>query len=162
MLPALLAVLLVGSPLVGTALAEKRPADRAEFELINKTYKETDPATKLQLLAEWEEKYPESDFKDDRLRLLMQTYQQVGSLPEAVATAKKVLALFPGDFAANFMIAKHTPALNSTAADVLSAGEEAASALISGGKPAAPSVDQWGQVLLTAQQTLDWIHAQRK
>jgi hypothetical protein len=59
-----------------------------------------------------------------------------------------------------------TPALNSTAADVLATGEEAASALISGGKPATLADEQWnsvkGQVLTTAHQTLGWIHMQRK
>lgn len=145
---------------------EKQPKDMAEYELINKTFKEADPATKLQLLAEWKEKYPESDYKEDRLRLVMQTNQAANKLPEAIAAAKEVLAQFPNDFAANFTIASLTPALNSTAADVLSTGEQAASALISGGKPATLTDEQWnsvkGQILTTSHQTLGWIHMQRK
>ncbi len=146
--------------------AEKKPKDMAEYELINKTMKEADPATKLQLLAEWKEKYPESEFKEDRLQMVMQTNQQAGKLAEAIAAAKEVLAEHPGDFAANFTIASLTPALNSTAADVLSAGEKAASALISGGKPTTLSDEQWnsvkGQIMMTCHQTLGWIHMQRK
>ena len=145
---------------------EKQPKDMAEYELINQTFKEADPATKLQLLAEWKEKYPESDYKEDRLRLVMQTNQQANKLPEAIASAKELLAQFPGDFAANFTIASLTPALSSTAADVLSTGEKAASALISGGKPATLSDEQWNsvkaQIVTTAHQTLGWIHMQRK
>jgi tetratricopeptide (TPR) repeat protein len=148
------------------AAKEKAPKDMAEYELIDKTYKETDPAAKLTLLAEWKEKYPESDFKDDRLRMIMQTNQQAGKLAEAIASAKEVLAQFPGDFAANFTIASLTPALNSTAPDVLTAGEKAATELVGGTKPASLSDEQWnsvkGQIMLTAHQTLGWIHMQRK
>ena len=93
---------------------EKRPKDQAEYELINKTFKETDPATKLQLLAEWQEKYPESDYKDDRLRLFMRTHQQSGDKEKTLAAAKDVLAKFPGDFEANFTIANLVPTLGKT------------------------------------------------
>ncbi len=146
--------------------AEKRPKDQAEYELINKTFKEADPATKIQLLSEWKEKYPESDYKDDRLRLFMRTHQAAGANDETIAAAKDVLAEFPGDFEANFTIATLTPALGSTDASVLATGEEAASSLISSGKPATLSDAQWdqvkGQVLTTSHQTLGWIHMQRK
>lgn len=163
---ALLLAASVAFPSPQEAAKEKAPKDMAEYELIDKTYKETDPAAKLQLLAEWKEKYPESDFKDDRLRMIMQTNQQAGKLPEAIAAAKDVLAQFPGDFAANFTIASLTPALNNTAPDVLAAGEKAATELVSGAKPASLSDEQWnsvkGQIMLTAHQTLGWIHMQRK
>jgi tetratricopeptide (TPR) repeat protein len=145
---------------------EKQAKDMVEYELFDKILKETDPAAKLPLLAEWKEKYPDSDFKDDRLRLIMQTNQQAGKLAEAIAAAKEILALFPGDFAANFTITSLTPALNSTAADVLSTGEKAASELVSGTKPTNLTDEQWnsvkGQILLTSHQTLGWIHMQRK
>lgn len=145
---------------------EKQPKDMAEYELINKTFKETDPATKLQLLAEWKEKYPESDYKEDRLRLVMRTHQQAGKLPDAINGAKEVLAQFPGDFEANLTIATLTPAIGGESADVLATGEKAASSLISAGKPANLTDEQWnsvkGQILTTAHQTLGWVHMQRK
>lgn len=145
---------------------EKAPKDMVEYELFSNTLKETDPTKKLQLLAEWKEKYPESDFKEDRLRLIMRTNQEARKLPDAIATAKEVLAQFPGDFEANFTIASLTPALNSTEADVLAAGEKAATELVSGTKPTTLSDEQWnsvkGQIMSTAHQTLGWIHMQRK
>jgi tetratricopeptide (TPR) repeat protein len=154
------------SPQEAAAPKEKAPKDMAEYELFDKIMKETDPATKLPLLAEWKEKYPESDYKEDRLRIVMQTNQQAGKLAEAIAAAQEILAQYPGDFFANVTIASLTPALNSTAADVLSAGEKAATALISGGKPATLKDEQWnavkGQILTTSHQTLGWIHMQRK
>ncbi len=146
--------------------AEKRPKDQAEYELINKVYKETDPLTKLQYISEWSEKYPSSDYWSDRLRLAMRTFQQFGDGKSAVRVAQALLDEFPGDFEANFTIATLTPSLDSTDATVLSTGEEAASSLISAGKPSTLTDDQWGQVkkrvLTTSHQTLGWIHMQRK
>lgn len=146
--------------------AEKVPKDQAEYELITKTFNEADPATKIQLLSEWKEKYPESQFKDDRLRLVMRTHQAAGNGAAAIAGAKDVLAEFPGDFEANFTIAGMTASLGSTDAAVLTDGETAASSLIAAGKPSTLTDEQWasvkGQVLTTAHQTLGWIHMQRK
>ena len=57
---------------------EKRPKDQAEYELINKAFgADTDAKTKLQVLDEWKEKYPESAYKDDRVRVYMRTHQQL-------------------------------------------------------------------------------------
>lgn len=146
--------------------AEKKPKDMAEYELITKTFGEADPATKIQLLSEWKEKYPESEYKDDRLRLFMRTHQAAGDNDAAISAAKDVLAEFPGDFEANFTIATITPSLGSTDDAVLATGEEAASSLISSGQPSTLTDDQWGQVkgqvLTTSHQTLGWIHMQRK
>lgn len=145
--------------------SEKRPKDTAEYELINKTFKETNPQTKLQLLDEWKQKYADSDYADDRLRLYMRTYQQAGERDKAIATAKEVLAKFPGDFEANFMIASMTPSLGKTDAATLADGEKAATELLKG-KPASLTDEQWNQVkdqvTLAAHQTLGWIHMQRK
>ena len=145
---------------------EKQVKDMVEYELIDKATKEADAAKKLQILAEWKEKYPESDYSEDRLRMFMQANQQANKLAEAIAAAKEILAQIPNDFAANFTIASLTPALNSQAADVLATGEKAASALVSGGKPATLTDEQWNavknQILTTAHQTLGWIHMQRK
>ena len=145
---------------------EKQPKDMAEYELISKTFAEADPATKLQLLAEWQEKYPESDYREDRLRLVMRTNQAAGKLTEAIRAAEEVLSQFPGDFEANLTIATLTPGLGGDSVEVLSAGEKASSSLIAAGKPASLSDEQWnsvkGQILTTAHQTLGWVHMQRK
>lgn len=144
---------------------EKRPKDQAEYELINKTFKEANPQTKLQLLAEWEEKYPESDYADDRLRLFMRTHQAAGDKDKALATAQDVLKKFPGDFEANFTIATMIPTLGKTDAATFDTGAKAARSLLEG-KPSTLSAEQWNQVknqvLLAAHQTLGWIHMQKK
>ncbi len=144
---------------------EKQPKDQAEYELINKAFKETNPQTKLQLLSEWQEKYPESDYKDDRLRLFMRTHQAAGDKDKTLATAKDVLEQHPGDFEANFTIAGMIPTLGKTDPATLKDGAEAAEALLKG-KPSTLTDEQWNQVknqvLLTAHQTLGWIHMQKK
>jgi hypothetical protein len=46
----------------------KAPAakDQGEFDIANAAAKETDPAKRLELLHQWEQKYPDSDFKGQR------------------------------------------------------------------------------------------------
>jgi len=48
--------------------APKAPAakDQGEFDIANAAAKETDPAKRLDLLHQWEQKYPDSDFKGQR------------------------------------------------------------------------------------------------
>lgn len=154
---------------------EKRPKDQQEYELINKSFKETDAAKKLQLLDQWKEKYPETAFDIERIRLYMASYQQTNQSEKAVATAKELLEKVPDDFSANFTIASLTPFLGKTDAGTLEDGVEAAQALLNGGiekqfaasnKPAQVSAQQWEeakqQALVSAHQTLGWVAMQRK
>lgn len=145
--------------------AEKRPKDQAEYELINKTFKEQNPQTKLQLLDDWSKKYPESAYKDDRLRLYMRTYQAAGDKEKTIDQAKVVLAKWAGDFEANFSITTLTPTLGKTDEATLSLGAKSAQDLLKG-KPDSLTDAQWGQVkgqvTLASHQTLGWIHMQRK
>lgn len=62
----LLALSLANSP--APAQAPKVPAvrDQGEYDIAQAASQETDPQKKLDLLREWELKYPESDFKDPR------------------------------------------------------------------------------------------------
>lgn len=53
---------------------EKKVKDQGEFDLYNGVLKDADPAKKLQDLNTWQQKYPESDYKDDRAYLYMQAY----------------------------------------------------------------------------------------
>ncbi|HUG82745.1 MAG TPA: hypothetical protein VML01_13830, partial [Bryobacterales bacterium] len=161
-------------------VAEKRPKDTKEYELITAVYKEAaDANKKLQLLEEWEKSYPETAYSTERVQAFMAAHQQAGHTKETVAYAKKVLELIPGDLQANIAITSMTTALYPGASDaekpeILKDGETAASALISGldkqfaaaNKPAQVSDEQWnsakGQVALTAHQTLGWIAMQRQ
>ena len=155
--------------------AEKRAKDTQEYELINKTFKETNAATKLQLLDQWKEKYPATDYDEERMRLYMAAYQGTNQGAKAVETAKEILTKIEGDFGANFTIASLTPFLGKSDAATYDAGVNAAKALLGGGidkqfaaaqKPAQLPKAQWDnakkQAQTSAHQTTGWVAMQRK
>ena len=59
------------------ARPEKKPKDTGEYDIINEAIRDlsgTNPQKTLADLNTWTQKYPESDYKDDRLFYLMQAY----------------------------------------------------------------------------------------
>lgn len=121
----------------GAALAQapapKAPAvkDQGEYDLTQAITKEKDPQKQLDLLKQWEQKYPDSDFKGQRAVTMAQADSQIAAKGQQ-----------PG----------------ATPAD-LDAGQKAAQDLLDNldkylapeNKPAAASDDQWKQ----ARQTLE-------
>ena len=65
----------------GQAAPQKKVKDQGEYDLYNNAVKETDPAKKLQYVNQWAEKYPETDFKEERLQL----YDQLNQPAKVVA-----------------------------------------------------------------------------
>jgi tetratricopeptide (TPR) repeat protein len=59
--------------------APKAPAvkDQGEYDLIQSVQKEKDPSKQLDLLKQWEQKYPESEFKNQRTLSEVQAEQQI-------------------------------------------------------------------------------------
>jgi tetratricopeptide (TPR) repeat protein len=171
-----LCICAVALPQEGGEPAKKGPQweDQAEYTLVSTAYQEKDPNKKLQLLDEWKQKYPETDFSLDRVRVYMATYQQARQNGKAVETAKELLGVVPGDFSANVTIASFTPFLGKTDAETLTDGGSAAQALLKGidehfkasNKPAQVSVQAWDnarkQIETSSQQTLGWVAMQKK
>jgi hypothetical protein len=59
------------------AAKKKQVKDQGEFEIYNQAIKDANnPAQQLKDLDTWTQKYPESDFKDDRAYLYMQAYSK--------------------------------------------------------------------------------------
>jgi len=150
------------------AATEKRPKDQAEYELANKTFTAAgsgDWKTVLDTLSQWKEKYPESAYKEDWIRLELRGYQNTGQREKAIEIAETILKDQPGDFESNFLITTLVPQLGDAATPKLDTGMKAASELLKG-KPAGLNDQQWagvkGQVTLAAHQTLGWSHMQRK
>src|SRR6266850_3413461 len=84
----------------GLALAqapakEKQVKDQAEWNLFNDSTKTADAAKRLGFLNTWKEKYPDSDFKDQRLLIYLTTYQQLNQPAKMAETAKEILAMNP-------------------------------------------------------------------
>src|SRR5215475_9433289 len=54
---------------------EKKVKDQGEFDIYNQTMKDqSNPAQQIKDLDTWTQKYPESDYKDDRLFIYIQVY----------------------------------------------------------------------------------------
>lgn len=153
---------------------KKVPKDQQEYELINKAFKETDPKLKLQYLDDWKEKYAETAFDVDRIRLYMTSYQQTNQGSKAIEAAQELLKKVPGDFSALYTISSLTPFLENTSEGDWAEGEKASKELLSGGiekqfqnsnKPDQVTQEQWDnakqQTVATVHQTLGWVAMQR-
>lgn len=147
---------------------QKKVKDQAEYDLFNGVLKATDPNKKLELLTTWKQKYPDSDFKDDRLVYLIQTYAQTGKYPDAIASAKELLTIDPKNITAMFFINTLTPAAHpeNAPADVLDTAEKAARGLLNAERPATAKPEEWQKAKAdldaTAHKTLGWTAWQRK
>ena len=72
-------------PPAAAAAKPKAVKDQGEYDILTAAQKETDPTKKLALLKQWSDKYPESDFKSERLLAMMQAYNQLAAGVMAVA-----------------------------------------------------------------------------
>ncbi len=154
---------------------EKNERARQEYALIKPLYEQPamDPAKRLQILDEWKEKFPETDHAEHRLRFYLDGYQKTGQNGKAVGTAKRILAVVPGDFSANATISSLAPNLRKTDAQTLADSAAASNALLNGGiekyfanKPAQVPQATWDktrkQVEISARQTLGWVAMHKK
>lgn len=163
------------APAAGQAKpAQPQWKDRAEYDLVDAIGKEADANKKLQLLNQWKEKYPATEFKKMRQALYLQTYQALNQPANIYAAAKEVLADDPKDIYALSMISFLTPVMTNTSPEALDLGEKAAQGVLSqldatfaaDKKPAQMSADQWAQQRSLAEaqshKTLGWIAMIRK
>jgi len=140
---------------------KKQYKDQQEYTLYDSASKETDPNKKLQILNTWKEKYPESDFKEERLKLFLDTYQKLGQAAKMVDTAKEILAIDPKDVTALYWITFLAPSSGGTSADALATATKAANGLLAAEKPAGTNDDAWKTAKTTfdatAYKTLGWV-----
>lgn len=160
---------------------KKNYKDRAEYELYAKITQTTDPQAKLTLLQTWQDKYPQSDFAQDRLQLFINTLAtQAGKDPAArqklIEKSNEMLKIDPKFFLANYYITYYMPAVGgaSPTPDQISQAETAAKGVIEGAetafdpakKPASVSAEQFaklkGQSVATAHNTLAWADNAKK
>ena len=150
------------------APAEKKKnyKDQQEYTLYDSVTKEADATKKLALLNTWKEKYPDSDFKSDRLQLFLTTYQQLGQPVKMIDTAKEILALNSKDITALYWITFLTPTAGNTSSDALDTAEKAANGLLNAEKPASVKDEDWtkakAQTDAAAYTTLGWVGMTRK
>lgn len=148
--------------------------DRAEYDLVQQITKEANPQTKIALLKQWEEKYPTSDYKEDRYATTILAYQQAGNAQEMLATTKKLLGDFPKSVTGLYYLNLLTISMNNTSPDALAAGENAGKTMLSlmddtfspAKKPAQTSEAQWKQERSNfeaiAYKTMGWVALQKQ
>ncbi len=156
------------------AAPEKKVKDRAEYDLYDSITKETNPAKRLESLNTWKEKYPDTDYKKERLLFYLTTYAQLNQPAKAIDTAKQILAIDPKDFTSLFYITNLTPSMNDTSPAALDSGEKAAQGVlanldtifVAAKKPAATSGADWTKARtdaeIAAHKTLAWVANTRK
>src|SRR5262249_40806306 len=71
--------------------------DQAEFDLYNAANNAKDAKQKLAALDAWKQRYPDTQFRMQRLALYLNAYQQLNDFPKLIDTLDTVLALNPKD-----------------------------------------------------------------
>lgn len=150
--------------------AQKKVKDQGEYDLYNSVSgAASDPNKQLQLLQTWKEKYPDSDFKEDRAAMVAQDYHKLNKPVEAIKAAQEVLSVNPKNLTALVVIIQDAIRVNPPTPETLSAGEQAANTLISNLdslKPAGLADAAWNDakanIELLAQTTLGWVKMQQK
>ncbi len=153
---------------------KKNWKDRGEYDLYAAITKEASAAKKIELLDTWKEKYPETDFKQERLQLYLTAYQAANQPVKMVETANQMLALNPKDVQALYWICTlATTHANPTEQDFGTA-EKAANTLLgvvpetfaADKRPQSTSEADWTKARndmgALAHKTLGWVAMQRK
>ncbi|MEP7362202.1 MAG: hypothetical protein ABI972_03020 [Acidobacteriota bacterium] len=169
-----LLTLCVGSLVAQDAAKPKQVKDQMEYDIFTLATKETDPAKKIQHLLTWKEKYPDSDYKDDRLVLMITTYQALRDGEKMLTTAQELLKSDPKSVSGLYYVTLLTRSLNNTAPDRLELGEKAANGLMGvlpemfseSKKPAGVTDDAWkkekSKLEIEALKTLAFIQMAKK
>lgn len=144
----------------GQTAPQKKVKDQGEYDLYNSAVTATDPSKKLQYLNQWTEKYPDTDFKEERLQL----YDQVNQPAKVVELGEKLLASDSKSLVALTLVAGNVQKLPSPTADQMAAAQKAAQTLLDNLdslKPAGTADAAWDQVRPKleglAKGTLVWI-----
>src|SRR5260370_5667646 len=108
---------------------EKKVKDQQEWDLYKNSTTTTDPAKRLTFLDQWKEKYPESDFKEERLVVYQTTYQALGQTPKALETSKQILPIHPKKSNPLYFLTMYGQIQPATP-DSLESGEKATTSLL--------------------------------
>jgi len=104
----------------GAAIAQTPPKQQwkdgqAEYSLYEQVTKAPDASKRLAALDAWKQKYPESDFKQQRLVTYLATYQQLNQPAKMIETSKEILAIDPKEVNALMWLAYITVTQPATA-----------------------------------------------
>lgn len=154
--------------------AQKNWKDTAEFELYSQISKATAPDQQLQLLNQWKEKYPDSEFKLERAKIYVVAYNRKNDPAGLYGAAKDLLAIDPKALEGLYFINLLTVSMNKNDAESLETGVKAANGLLSildtafdqskraAGVTEAQFKQQRNDTEVLAIKTLGWVDWQKK
>jgi tetratricopeptide (TPR) repeat protein len=143
--------------------------DRAEYDLYMEITKAPDHNKKIELLNQWQQKYPDSAFKEQRMALLMESYLATNQVDRALQVGNEILAINPKDIRTIYLMTANALRLTNPTAEQLALAEKAARTLVTNLdelKPATMSAADWEKgkpdLLAAGHTTLAWVASQRK
>ncbi len=84
---------------------EKKVKDQGEYDIFTTANKEADPTKQLAILQTWKEKYPDSDFKQERADAVAMAYQKLNKPAETIKAIQDAIAINPKDLTALQLLA---------------------------------------------------------
>ena len=140
-----------------------------EYPLYDAALKQTDNLKKIDALKAWEQKFPDSAYKDTRLGLFMIAYEATNQFDKVLQTGNEILASNPKDLATIFRMATEGQRIPNPSAEQLGLVEKAAKALatnLDDLKPATVADAAWSKekpnLEALGHATLGWVAEQRK
>ncbi|MGC2660593.1 MAG: hypothetical protein WA324_21770 [Bryobacteraceae bacterium] len=157
------------APAAGGAATTKNWKDRGEYDLYASIVKASDAKQRLDLLNQWSDKYPTSDYKPDRIEMYCTTYNQLAqtdaatNAPKVLDYCKQAVEIDPKYFQGYYFPLVWGPVAGGTSPTpaIESQVDADAHAIIDQGiKPPGVADDKWDaakpQVMALAHKALAW------
>ena len=172
-----LSILSILSPaLSAQEAAAKNWKDRAEYDLYMSIEHEKDPAKRLELLNQWQDKYPQTDYSKERLQFYVVTSAAAGQPKKALDYAAQILKVAPKDLNSLYYTVLFGPGVYrpTPTAEQEAAVQSAAQAILDSSdgpfadknKPANVTADQWNtaknNAAAIAHNALGWLAGVKK
>jgi hypothetical protein len=166
----LAAIALQVKPAAGAAA---KWTDRSEYDLVLTIRAEAAPQKRLALLDQWKAKYPKTELQQVRQELYLSAWQSLGDSPRMLAVAREMISGGADPLVGLYWCTLLVPEAKDVSADLLDAGEKAASQLLAGldtyfaaaAKPEGTAPEVWskrrGEAEFLAHRALGWIRWQR-
>jgi len=161
--------------------SQKQYQDQGELDLSTKIAQTRDPQARLQLLKQWQDQYPQSDFADDRSKDFISTLVQLAPTDpaarvELIQKCQETLQSEPKYFEGNYGIALWGPEVGGPhpPPELVSRVESAAQAVLDGAdemfgaskKPAVMNDAMWSssrnKAIAAAHNALAWAAESKK
>lgn len=111
---------------------EKKVKDQAEYELIQSITKEADPKKKVDLINQWKEKYPTSDFKTERIKAMIDAQQKAQNAAGMRDAAFELIKEDPKDISGYLYANLLTLSMQDKSESALANSEKAAQGMLDG------------------------------